>query len=231
MRQKAVVLLSGGIDSTTTLAIAINDGYEIYALTFDYGQRHHKEIDAARNIAHYYKVAEHKILRIELDQIGGSALTDRDIIVPKNRRLNEITREIPITYVPARNMILLSYAIAWAETLSADTIFIGANAIDYSGYPDCRPEFFNAFQRVVQLGTKRGVEGHPIALKYPLINLSKGEIIKRGIELDVPYELTWSCYEGQEHPCATCDSCILRAKGFDAAGVPDPLLRSSFDNG
>ncbi len=217
---RAVVLLSGGLDSTTTLAMAIHEGYEVYALSFDYGQRHSRELESAKKIARYYKVP-HKIMNVDLRQIGGSALTD-SIEVPE-RELEEIKGEIPVTYVPARNTILLSFALAYAEVIDADAIFYGANAIDYSGYPDCRPEYVEAFERMANLGTKRGVEGKFIKIVAPLINMTKAEIIKRGMKLGVPYELTWSCYRGGERACGRCDSCLLRLKGFMEAGYEDPL--------
>ncbi len=218
---RCVVLLSGGLDSTTTLAIAINDGCEVHALSFDYGQRHARELESAKKIAEYYGV-KHKIIKIDLKSIGGSALTDSRIKVPE-RRIEEIRENIPITYVPARNTILLSYALAYAEVIDADYIYIGVNALDYSGYPDCRPEYIRAFEEVARLGTKRGVEGMPIKIRAPLINMTKAEIIKRGMELSVPYELTWSCYRGGEKACGRCDSCLLRLKGFMEAGYVDPL--------
>lgn len=224
---RAVVLLSGGLDSATTLAIAIHRGYDAYALSFDYGQRHSKELESARKIASYYNVP-HKILKVDLRQIGGSALTD-DIDVPE-RDIEDIKKEIPITYVPARNTILLSFALAYSELIDADAIFYGANAIDYSGYPDCRPEYVEAFERMANLGTKRGVEGRPIKIETPLIHMSKAEIIRRGIELGVPYELTWSCYRGGEKACGRCDSCLLRLKGFMEAGYEDPLEYETYPN-
>jgi len=217
---RCVVLLSGGLDSSTTLAIAINDGCEAHALTFDYGQRHRKEVESAKKIAEYYGVKQ-KIIKIDLRSIGGSALTD-DIDVPE-RELEEIERGIPVTYVPARNTILLSYALAYAEVIDADYIYIGVNAIDYSGYPDCRPEYIRAFEEVARLGTRRGVEGKPVKIRTPLINMTKAEIIRKGMELGVPYELTWSCYRGGEKACGRCDSCLLRLKGFMEAGYEDPL--------
>jgi len=222
MNDKAVVLLSGGIDSTTALAIAIGEGFRCYALSFYYGQRHSKEIDSAKKIARHYRT-EHKIMEINLNQIGGSALTDKKINVPKNRDMKKISREIPTTYVPARNTIMLSYALAYAEVIGAKAIFIGANAIDYSGYPDCRPEYFRAFQKMADLGTKKGVEGSKIIIKTPLINMKKAEIIKKGNSLNVPYHMTWSCYLGGSTACGQCDSCLLRLKGFAEAGCEDPI--------
>ena len=221
--KKAVVLLSGGLDSSTCMAIAKNDGYEIYALSFDYGQRHDRELESARAIARHFGAKEHLILKMELDRIGGSALTDESIEVPENRDEEHMAEDIPVTYVPARNTILLSYALAYAEVKDCDAIYIGANALDYSGYPDCRPEYYRAFEEVARLGTKRGVEGRPIEIKYPLIEMSKAEIIRTGMELGVPYELTWSCYKGGEKACGVCDSCRLRLKGFREAGYEDPL--------
>lgn len=217
---KCIVLLSGGLDSSTTLAIAIENGCEVYCLSFDYGQRHSRELESAKKIAKYYGV-KHKIIKIDLRSIGGSALTD-NIDVPE-RRIEEIKKEIPVTYVPARNTILLSYGLAYAEVLDADYIYYGANAVDYSGYPDCRAEYIKAFEEVARLGTKRGVEGRPIKIIAPLINMTKADIIKKGMELGVPYELTWSCYRGSKKACGRCDSCILRLKGFMEAGYEDPL--------
>ena len=221
--KKAVVLLSGGLDSSTCMAIAKRDGYELYALSFEYGQRHDRELESARAIARHFGAKEHMILKMELDKIGGSALTDGSIEVPENRDEEHMAEEIPVTYVPARNTILLSYALAYAEVKDADAIYIGANALDYSGYPDCRPEYYKAFEEVARLGTKRGVEGRPIEIKYPLIEMSKADIIRTGMELGVPYELTWSCYKGGEKACGVCDSCRLRLKGFREAGYEDPL--------
>ncbi|ADD08468.1 7-cyano-7-deazaguanine synthase QueC [Candidatus Aciduliprofundum boonei] len=217
---KAVVLLSGGLDSSTVLAIALEMGYDVHALSFDYGQRHSRELESAKKIARYFNVP-HKIIKIDLRQIGGSALTD-NIEVPE-RQVEDIEKEIPITYVPARNTILLSLALGYAEVIDADAIFYGANAIDYSGYPDCRPEYVEAFERVANLGTKRGVEGKPIKIIAPIIHMTKAEIIKKGMELGVPYELTWSCYRGEKKACGKCDSCLLRLKGFMEAGYEDPL--------
>ncbi len=217
---KCVVLLSGGLDSSTVLAIAVKDGCEVHALSFDYGQRHLRELESAKKIAKHYGV-KHKIIKLDLRSIGGSALTD-DIDVPE-RTLDEIEKEIPITYVPARNTILLSYALAYAEVIDADYIYIGVNAVDYSGYPDCRPEYIKAYEEMARLATKRGVEGRPIKIRTPLLNMSKAEIIKTGMELGVPYEYTWSCYRGGEKACGRCDSCLLRLKGFMEAGYEDPI--------
>ncbi|MEM3304410.1 MAG: 7-cyano-7-deazaguanine synthase QueC [Thermoplasmata archaeon] len=218
---KAVVLLSGGLDSSTTLAIAINQGYEVYPITFKYGQRHSKELESAKKISNYYGL-KLKIIDISLDKIGGSALTD-NYDVPERKDISEIGDEIPITYVPARNTIFLSIALSYAEVIGAEKIFIGINALDYSGYPDCRPEYVEEFNKLSRLATKVGVEGRPIEIVAPLIFLKKGEIIKKGIELGVPYELTWSCYRGGEKACGRCDSCILRLKGFMEADEKDPL--------
>jgi 7-cyano-7-deazaguanine synthase len=217
---RGVVLLSGGLDSSTVLAMALDMGYEVHALSFDYGQRHSRELESAKKIAKYYNVP-HKIIKLDLRQIGGSALTD-DIEVPE-RKMDDIKEEIPITYVPARNTILLSIALGYAEVIDADAVFYGANAIDYSGYPDCRPEYVEAFEKCANLGTKRGVEGKPIKIMAPIIHMTKAEIIKKGMELGVPYELTWSCYRGGKKACGRCDSCLLRLKGFMEAGYEDPL--------
>jgi 7-cyano-7-deazaguanine synthase len=223
-KRKAVVLLSGGLDSTTTLAIALNEGYEIYALTFRYGQRHEAEIEAARRIAALFDVARHVVAEINLRAFGGSALTD-DIAVPKNRALDEMAEGIPITYVPARNTIFLSFALAWAEVLGASDIFIGVNALDYSGYPDCRPEYIEAFQRMADLATKAGVEGkQKLTIHTPLISLTKAQIVKKGIELGVDYSLTVTCYDPSPDgaACGQCDACTLRLKGFAESGMHDP---------
>ena len=222
--QKAVVLSSGGIDSTTAMAIAKHKGFNIYSLSFFYGQRHAFELEAAQKVANAMGVTEHLVINIDLKQIGGSSLTD-DIDVPKNRDEQEMTREIPITYVPARNTIFLSFALSWAEVLKSYDIFIGVNAIDYSGYPDCRPEYIEAFERMANLATKAGVEGTTrIRIKTPLIRLTKAQIIQKGIELGVDYGLTHSCYDPspQGLACGKCDSCFLRRKGFKEAGVSDP---------
>jgi 7-cyano-7-deazaguanine synthase len=220
----AVVLLSGGIDSTTTLAISIAEGYEPYVLSFDYGQRHHVETEAARRVANSLGAKEHRIAKIDLRVFGGSALTD-DVAVPKQRSETEIAHGIPLTYVPARNTIFLAYALAWAEIISASDIFLGVNAIDYSGYPDCRPEFIEAFQKIANLGTKAGVEGRRFRIHTPLIKLSKAEIIRKAVELGVDFSLTHSCYDPSSEgvACGECDSCLLRLKGFREAGIRDPI--------
>jgi 7-cyano-7-deazaguanine synthase len=220
---RAVVLLSGGLDSATAAAIARAGGFELYALTVAYGQRHLCEIESAREVARALGVARHVELHVDLSAFGGSALTD-DIAVPKDRALD--AAGIPSTYVPARNTVFLSLALAWAETLGARDIFIGVNALDYSGYPDCRPEFVEAFERLAGLATKAGVEGAPMKVHAPLIRLTKAEIIRRGVELGIDYGLTHSCYDPDPsgRPCGHCDSCLLRAKGFAEAGVADPAL-------
>ena len=222
--KRAVVLLSGGLDSTTTLATAIAEGYETYALSFDYGQRHKIEIDAARRIARALDAKEHLVAKIDMRIFGGSALTD-NVDVPKKRSATEIGHGIPITYVPARNTIFLSYALALAEVISSTDIFIGANAIDYSGYPDCRPEFIAAFETLANLATKAGVEGARFRIHAPLIKFSKAEIIRKAFELDVDLSLTHSCYDPSPAglACGECDSCLLRLKGFREAGVEDPI--------
>ena len=222
---KAVVLLSGGIDSATTLAIAQNMGFDIYALSFRYGQRHVVELEAAMRIAQSGNVAEHLIVDIDLRKIGGSALT-ADIAVPKSRSTKQMGKDIPVTYVPARNTIFLSYALAWAEVIGAGDIFIGVNALDYSGYPDCRPEYIAAYEKMANLATKAGVEGRQkLKIHTPLIQMSKSQIIQKGIELEVDYSLTHSCYDpsASGEACGECDSCLLRLKGFRDAGVKDPV--------
>ena len=225
MKNKAVVLLSGGLDSTTTLAIAKNQGFEVYALSFDYGQRHRAELDRAKIIAQKFEVVDHQIVVINLRQFGGSALTD-SIDVPTNRDEKEMSSEIPITYVPARNTIFLSFCLAYAEVKKARNIFLGVNAVDYSGYPDCRPKFIAVFETLANLATKAGVEGiEKLKIHTPLIQLSKADIIRKGIELEVDYSLTLSCYNlGEEDTaCGICDSCLLRLKGFSQAGLKDPI--------
>jgi 7-cyano-7-deazaguanine synthase len=222
--KKAVVLSSGGLDSTTVMAIAKHAGFELYSLSFDYGQRHSFELEAARKVAETFGVNKHMVINIDLNKIGGSALTD-NIEVPKAKTEESMAAEIPVTYVPARNTIFLSYALAWAEVLQSSDIFIGVNAIDYSGYPDCRPEYIDAFQRMAKLATKAGVQGiTQIKIQTPLINMTKAQIIQKGIELGIDYALTHSCYDPtpQGLACSRCDSCILRKNGFDEAGIKDP---------
>lgn len=221
---RAVVLLSGGLDSTTTLAVARADGYEVYAISFNYGQRHLVELHAARRVAAALSVKDHLVVDVDLRRIGASALT-ADLDVPKGRTIEEMSHEIPITYVPARNTVFLALALAWAEAIDARHIFIGVNALDYSGYPDCRPEYIQAFERVANLGTRAGVEGRPFQVHTPLISMTKAQIIRAGLVLGVDYSLTFSCYDPQSdgRPCGTCDSCLLRRKGFREAGEIDPL--------
>ena len=216
---RAVVLLSGGLDSATVLAIARSQNFECYALSVEYGQRHSAELDAARRVAAAAGVSDHRVMRVDLAGIGGSALTDTSIAVPESP-----TTGIPVTYVPARNTIMLSLALGWAEVLAAGDIFIGVNVVDFSGYPDCRPEFIAAFARLATLATKAGVEGQPYRIQAPLISLSKAEIIREGLRLGVDYALTVSCYQadGDGRACGKCDSCRLRRDGFAAAGVSDP---------
>ncbi|RMG03142.1 MAG: 7-cyano-7-deazaguanine synthase QueC [Nitrospirae bacterium] len=219
--KKAVVLLSGGVDSSTTLAIAKAEGFECYALTFDYFQRHRRELESAKRVAASLGVKEHILITFDLRKIGGSALT-ADMDVPKGGT----AREIPVTYVPARNTIFLSFALGWAEVLKAEDIFIGANAVDYSGYPDCRPEYLRAYEEMANLATRESVEGRMrFRIRAPLLNLTKGEIIRKGLALGLDYSLTWSCYDpgAEGMPCGACDSCLYREKGFREAGVEDPL--------
>lgn len=222
---KAVCLLSGGLDSSTCLAYALREGYVCHALSLDYGQRHRIELEAARRVAAALGAAEHRIVSVDLRQFGSSALTDA-IAVPKHRSTHQIAHGIPVTYVPARNTVFLALALAWAETLAAADIFLGVNAIDYSGYPDCRPEYIEAFERMANLATKAGVEGLiRFRIHTPLIRLTKAEIVRLAVELGVDLSLTSSCYDPDEkgRPCGACDSCILRRKGFREAGVSDPL--------
>ncbi len=217
--KRAVVLLSGGLDSATALAMAKDQGYECYVLSFDYGQRSLTELNAAKAFAEQIGVADHRVLRLHLEDFGGSALTDTSIEVPEGE-----TEGVPVTYVPARNTVFLSLALGWAEVLDADAIFIGVNAVDYSGYPDCRPEFIAAFETMANLATRRGVNGDPIHIETPLMSLTKADIIREGARLGIDYALTVSCYQADEEgrACGRCDSCRLRAKGFADAGVADP---------
>lgn len=226
--KKAVVLVSGGLDSATVLAIAKAEGYECYALSFDYGQRHRAELVASQKIAQFFQVREHKTLHLDLNAIGGSALTDTSIAVPTQG----VTDSIPVTYVPARNTVFLALALGWAEVLQANTIFIGVNAVDYSGYPDCREAFIQAFTHLANVATKAGVEGVPFEIKTPLIHLSKAQIIQQGIELGVDYGLTVSCYQATAEglACGVCDSCRLRAQGFAEAQCVDPTHYANYSN-
>lgn len=220
MPENAVVLLSGGLDSATCLAVARSQGFACYCLSFDYGQRHRAELQAAGRVAAALGAAEHRVLKLDLAQFGGSALTDTKIAVPTAG----VQPGIPVTYVPARNTIMLSLALAWAEVLESRNIFVGVNAVDYSGYPDCRPEYIAAFERMANLATKAGVEGRRLAIHAPLIDLSKADIIRRGSTLGVDYSLTVSCYQADDEgrACGACDSCRLRREGFASAGLPDP---------
>ncbi len=218
--KKAVVLLSGGLDSVTVLAIAKAQGYQCYALSFDYGQRSQVELQAAKRAVKHFEAVEHKILRMPLDDFGGSALTDTDIAMPAG---GEQETEIPVTYVPARNTVFLSLALGWAEVINASAIFIGVNAVDFSGYPDCRPEFINAFEKLANVATKSAVEGEKLTIEAPLMSMTKSQIIEQGIALGIDYHLTVSCYQADEQgrACNQCDSCYLRKVGFEQAGVDD----------
>lgn len=221
MHKSAVVILSGGLDSTTCLAIAAKEGYKVFALSFDYGQRHRIELTAASRVADHYKVAEHKVAALPfLRELGGSALTSEQLAVPT---AGVVAGEIPVTYVPGRNLIFLAIATAYAEVVGAEAIYLGVNALDYSGYPDCRPEFVESFARTAKLATKAGTTGQRLRIETPLLRLSKADIIRVGISLCVPYEMTVSCYQGGEVACGECDSCRLRQKGFADAGHSDPI--------
>ncbi len=222
---RAVVLLSGGLDSSTCLAVARAEGFEVHALSVDYGQRHKGELRQARRIAAALEAADHRVVKVDLSAFGGSALTDPDIAVPKGRSARKMARDIPITYVPARNTVLLALALAHAETIGAEDVYLGVNAIDYSGYPDCRPAFLRAFERLAKVATKAGVEGRPLRVRAPLLRLSKAGIVKLGARLGVPYRLTLTCYDPiRGRACGRCDACLLRSKGFAEAGLPDPTL-------
>ncbi|MFK3960257.1 7-cyano-7-deazaguanine synthase QueC [Guptibacillus hwajinpoensis] len=220
MNKKAVIVLSGGLDSTTCMGIAEEKGYELYPITFHYGQKHNREVEQAKKVAEYYNAPDHRIVNISfLNQIGGSALTDDSIDVPTDMDEDEI----PVTYVPARNMIFLSLASAYAEVIGAEAIYIGVSAVDYSGYPDCRPEFIESMNETVNLATKAGATGSEMKIDTPLINLTKADTVSEGLRLSVPYELTTSCYNGEVEACGECDSCRLRLKGFEEAGAVDPI--------
>ena len=223
MTKKAVCLVSGGVDSSVTAFIAKNKGYEIYALSFDYGQKHKKEIGYAKKIASELKAKKHIIFPIGLSTFGGSSLVDSSLNSITNHDLEDIGRYIPSTYVPSRNTVFLSIGLAYAETIDADAIFIGANAVDYSGYPDCRPEYIDAYQKMADLATKKGIEGKSIKIEAPLISFTKADIIKKGLVLNVPFASTWSCYRGEGKACGKCDSCLLRLKAFQEVGIKDPL--------
>jgi 7-cyano-7-deazaguanine synthase len=225
---RAVVLLSGGLDSSTVAAIARAEGFVLYTLGFDYGQRHRRELEAGRQVAAALGAMEHHVINIDLRVFGGSALTG-DIAIPHGRSLDDMGHDIPVTYVPGRNMIFLSIATAYAEVIGADTIFLGINQQDYSGYPDCRQEFLDSFIQTANLATKAGTQdGRRLQIRAPLIAMTKGDIVRRGLELNVPFELTWSCYEGKDQACGTCDSCLLRLKGFSEAGATDPISYATY---
>lgn len=227
LSNRAVILLSGGLDSATCLAIAKSQGFEPYAISFRYGQRHRIELERAAAVSRHLGAADHIVIDIDLAKLGGSALTDQNIAVPKHQSVDQIGSDIPLTYVPARNTVFLSYALAWAEVLESKDIFIGVNALDYSGYPDCRPDYIAAFEKMANLATKRGVEGNHLTIHSPLIQLTKAQIIERGLALGVDYSLTISCYDPADDgtPCGRCDSCLLRAKGFSELGSVDPALK------
>jgi 7-cyano-7-deazaguanine synthase len=221
---KAVILLSGGLDSSTVLYLAKSEGYDCYALSFDYQQRHRRELAAAKTIATAVGVVAHQVVSFDLSLWGGSALTDIQLDLPQDRELSAMSESIPVTYVPARNTIFLSFALAYAEAISASRVYIGVNALDYSGYPDCRGDYIDAMRSVFRLGTKQGREGNPIDIITPLIDLKKTEIIQLGDRLGVPWQQTWSCYSGDEVPCGTCDSCLLRLAAFAELGLVDPAM-------
>ena len=223
MDRKAVCLVSGGLDSCVTTFIAKKRGYQIYVLSFNYGQIHNKELINTKEIAKAVDAKDHIIFNVDLKRFGGSSLLDTSFIISEDRDLKDIGNGIPSTYVPARNTVFLSLALAYAESINADAIFIGANAVDFSGYPDCRPEYIEAYQKMANLATKKAVEGAPIKIEAPLLHMTKTEIIKKGQYLKVPFEYTWSCYKGDEEACGKCDSCILRLKGFKEAGIKDPI--------
>jgi 7-cyano-7-deazaguanine synthase len=228
MVKKAVCLVSGGLDSCVSAGIAREQGHQIYALSFDYGQRHKKELRCAQKIAQSFKAQEHIILKIDLKRFGGSSLFHKKNQPLQSHHPKKIGEKIPSTYVPARNTVFLSLALAYAETVNADAIFIGVNSVDYSGYPDCRPEYLEAFQKMANLATKKGIHGKQITLEAPLLRLSKAEIIQKGVELNVPFKNTWSCYKGDKQACGRCDSCVLRLQGFLKVHVKDPISYSFY---
>ena len=223
MVKKAVCLISGGLDSCVVSFIAKEKGFDIYAFSFQYGQLHKKELSCAKKIAEAVGAKNHIILDVDFNKIAGSSLLDASQDSIDNHDLKDVGRDIPSTYVPARNTVFLSLALAYAETIDADAIFLGTNAVDFSGYPDCRPKYIQAYQKMANLATKRGVEGNPIGIETPLLTQTKSEIVKTGLKLNVPFENTWSCYRGKENACGRCDSCILRLKGFKDAGIKDPI--------
>lgn len=220
---EAVVLLSGGLDSSTVLAIARERGYDVTALTFDYGQKHKRELNSARRIAKHFKVKEHIVVPLDLGRLLRSSLTTKSMDIPQGRTRKEVSSGIPSTYVPSRNIIFLSIAASIAESMGADAVFIAANSVDFSGYPDCTPEFIQAFQRALEVGTKAGKEGRGVKVEAPMLRMPKSDIVKEAVRLKVPLELTWSCYRGGAKACGRCDSCLLRLEGFARAGVEDPL--------
>lgn len=228
--KKAVCLISGGLDSSVTAFIAKKQGYDIYALSFRYGQRHAKELLCAQKISKAVNAKDHIIVPLNLHQFGGSSLLTSSSQQIRNHRLQDIGKTIPSTYVPARNTVFLSLALAYAEAIDADAIFIGVNAVDYSAYPDCRPQYIQAFQHLADCATKKGVEGKQITIEAPLLRLTKAEIIKTGVQLHVPFAQTWSCYRGGKNACGRCDSCLLRLKGFKEAGITDPLTYQSYQS-
>jgi 7-cyano-7-deazaguanine synthase len=223
MVKKAVCLISGGLDSCVVSVIAKEKGFDICALSFQYGQLHTKELSCAKKIAEAVGAKKHIILDVDFNKIAGSSLLDASRDSINNHDLKDVGRDIPSTYVPARNTVFLSLALAYAETIDADAIFLGINAVDFSGYPDCRPKYIQAYQKMANLATKRGIEGNPISIETPLLTQTKSEIVKTGLKLNVPFENTWSCYRGKENACGRCDSCILRLKGFKDAGIKDPI--------
>jgi 7-cyano-7-deazaguanine synthase len=227
-RNRAVVLLSGGLDSSTCLAVARAEGLDVHALSVDYGQRHRGELARARRLARILGAKDHRVVRVDLSTFGGSALTDRAIAVPKGRAPARMTRDIPVTYVPARNTVMLALALAHAETIGAEQVFVGVNALDYSGYPDCRPAFLRAFERLARVATKAGVSGRPLRIRAPLLRLTKAQIVKLGTRLGVPFAMTQSCYDPiRGRACGRCDACVLRRRGFAEAGIPDPTPYSA----